>query len=120
MARQIVVGLYRSKGIAEDAVNRLRTEGVPDRAVSLALLKQTAPPPPTVQAELAALSADPMILGNVRDSYARFIRNGETVVLVHAEDADEAQLAADVLRLFDPLAVDVLDARPRSDHPGAA
>jgi hypothetical protein len=29
MAQRIVIGLFESEGIAEDACNRLKTEGVP-------------------------------------------------------------------------------------------
>lgn len=118
MAHQIVVGLYPSRGIAEDAVNRLHTEGLSPAAISLTMLKAIAPITPPVKAELAMLEADPLVIGNVRDTYARFLKNGETVVLVRAETRDDALFAADVLRLFSPLAVDVLEPEPvRSEVP---
>lgn len=109
---QIIVGLFESKGIAEDACNRLRTEGVPDGQVSLKLLREVGPVPTVVKAELAGLSVDPLVWGNVRDTYVSYIKNGETAVLVRAVTAEEAELAADVLRMFEPMIVDVLRAAP--------
>jgi hypothetical protein len=112
MAHQIVVGLYPSRGIAEDAVNRLHTEGVSPAEISLTMLKEIAPITQSVKAELAMLDADPLVIGNVRDSYVRFLKNGETVVLVRAETHEDALFASDVLRLFNPLALDVLESTP--------
>ncbi|HEX3883708.1 MAG TPA: hypothetical protein VHW66_13690 [Stellaceae bacterium] len=108
MAEEIIVGLFESKGIAEDACNRLRTEGVPDGHVALKVLHDIAPVPQAVEAELAALTVDPMIWGNVRDTYVSYIKNGETVVLVGAVDPDEAELAINVLSMFEPLVVEAL------------
>jgi hypothetical protein len=108
MAEQLIVGLFESRGIAEDACNRLRTEGVPDGDVSLKMLREISPVPTPVKAELAALSVDPMVWGNVRETYVSYIKNGETAVLVRALSPDEAELAADVLRMFEPMIVDVL------------
>ena len=97
MAVEIVVGLFHSRGIAEDAVNRLHTEGIPDREIGLRMLRETTSVPETMEPELAALSADPMVWGNVRDTYVKYISNGETVVLVRAENPDEVELAMNVL-----------------------
>lgn len=49
-----------------NARNWLKTEGVPGRDIALEVLKPTGPIPPTVEAELEALSVDPLVLGNVR------------------------------------------------------
>jgi hypothetical protein len=111
MAAEFIMGLFHSKGIAEDACNRLRTEGVPDRHVALHVLHDTAPVPPVVDAELAALTVDPMIWGNVRENYVDYIKNGETVVLVRVESDLEAEVAADVLRMFEPLVVEAFEAQ---------
>ena len=43
MALKFVVGLFESKGIAEDAINRLRYEGVPDANIFAMLMRETAP-----------------------------------------------------------------------------
>ena len=48
------------------------------------VLKEVGPIPPSVQAELAALDVDPLVVGNARQSFAQFIRNGETAVFVRA------------------------------------
>jgi hypothetical protein len=108
MAEEIIVGLFESKGIAEDACNRLRTEGVPDRQVALKVLHDIGPVPQVVDAELAALTVDPLVWGDVRDNYVNYIKNGETAVLVQALDPDEAELAVNVLRMFEPLVVEAL------------
>src|SRR5665213_804502 len=119
MEAEIVIGLFRSSGIAQDACNRLRTEGVPDSAVFLKVLREISPVSATMDDELAALSVDPMVWGDVRDSYVDYIHNGETVVLVRAETPDEIELASDVLRMFEPLVVEllVLQTAPAARNP---
>ena len=107
MPQKFVVGLFPSKGIAEDACNRLRTEGVPARDISLLVLRETAPPPATVEDELAALSVDPLVLGNVRETFAPHIRNGETAVFVRADSEDDVALAAGTIRQYAPMRIQV-------------
>ena len=48
MEPRLVVGLFRSSGIAEDARNRLKTEGVPDSEIAVTVLEPTAPVLPTM------------------------------------------------------------------------
>ncbi|MBV8521409.1 MAG: hypothetical protein JOY71_04650, partial [Acetobacteraceae bacterium] len=103
-----VVALFRSSGIAEDARNRLKTEGVPGNEIALKILKPTGPIPPTVADELEALAVDPLVWGNVRDTFATFIRNGETAVLVRAATDEQVKFAADTLRQFTPIALDIV------------
>jgi hypothetical protein len=106
-----VVGLFRARGDAENARNRLKTEGLAseDRMV-LKVLKETAPPPPSTQEELDTLSLDPIfdILGGLRHDYIRCIRNGETALMVRGLARDAADDVARILRFFDPLRVDVI------------
>jgi hypothetical protein len=109
MAAEFVIGLFHSRGIAEDACNRLRTEGVPDRHVALRMLRETTEVPPVVDAELSALTVDPMIWGNVRGNYVDYISNGETIVMVLTETPLEAEVATDVLKMFDPMVVELFD-----------
>jgi hypothetical protein len=111
MAAEFVIGLFHSRGIAEDACNRLRTEGVPDRHVALRTLRATTEVPPVVDAELSALTVDPMIWGNVRENYVDYISNGETVVMVRTETALEAEVATDVLKMFEPMLVELVDVQ---------
>jgi len=108
MEPQLVVGLFHSSGIAEDACNRLKTEGVPASEIGLKVLKPTAPLLPTAEAELEGLSVDPLIVGDVRETFAKFIRNGETMVFVRAGTGEQAEFAAETLRQYTPIAIDVL------------
>ena len=108
MSEQLVVGLFQSSGIALDAYHRLRTEGVPASRLAHRVLREIGPPPPTVQAELAALQVDPMVLGDVRNSFVKLIHNGETAVFVSAADDDEVKFAADILKLYDPIAIGIV------------
>ncbi|HKS88202.1 MAG TPA: hypothetical protein VJR70_02060 [Stellaceae bacterium] len=111
MAFKFVVGLFESKGIAEDAVHRLRHLGVPENHVSLLLLREIAAPvPATVKSELDALSADPLVVGDARESFATFIRNGETAIFVRAEDEAEVDQAIDTIRQYAPLRIRVVTA----------
>jgi len=43
MEPRLVVGLFPSSGIAEDARNRLKAEGVPGSEIALAMLQPTVP-----------------------------------------------------------------------------
>ena len=102
MALKFVVGLFESKGIAEDAINRLRYEGVPDSNIFPMLMRETALLPAAVAPAIEALSVDPLILGNVRETYAPFIRNGETAVFVRAHSEDEVDLDTVRPRVAEP------------------
>jgi hypothetical protein len=110
---EIVVGLFESRGIAEDARNRLIAEGVPENAVALRVLREVGPVPSTMEPELAGLEMDPLIVGNVRDSYVRFIRNGETALFVRAATAADVEFAVHTMRQYAPIATDVLTAAAR-------
>ncbi len=113
MSEQLVVGLFQSSGIALDALHRLHTEGVPASRLAHRVLRETAPPPPTVQAELAALQVDPMVLGDVQNNFVKFIHNGETAVFVSVADADEAKFAGDILKLYGPVAIAIVPSSGR-------
>lgn len=109
MAVTYVVGLFPSKGIAEDACNRLRTQGVPARDIALVVLRQTAPVGAvgTVQAEVAALDVDPLVV-NARESFAPFIRNGETAVFVRAPSEADIELASGTIHQYAPIRIQVV------------
>lgn len=108
MARKFVVGLFETRGIAEDAVNRLKTEGVPPRNIALELLHQTAPVPESVKAGLDALSVDPFVWGDVRNTYAEYIHNGETAVFVCTESEEEIEQAIGTIRQYSPMRIRVV------------
>jgi hypothetical protein len=105
MAVKFVIALFESKGIAEDACNRLRTEGVPDVDISLVLLRETAALP-----GVEAPSPDPLLLDDVRERYAEFIRNGETAVFIRAQSEAAIDLAVDTVRQYSPLRIRVATA----------
>jgi hypothetical protein len=111
MAVRIVVGLYESKGYAQDACNRLHTEGVPLNDLSLLVIHDIAELPSSIQPELAALSVDPLVLGDVEKTFARFIKNGETAVIVNAATPADVEFATDILALYDPLSIEILPLR---------
>src|SRR5690349_19212867 len=102
MASRLVVGLFHSSGIAEDAVHRLITEGVAPHDIAHRVLKEINPGPP-LGPEFAALEVDPLVIGNVRDSFAQFIRNGETAVFVQTQTDEQVEFADDVLKQYAPL-----------------
>ena len=112
MATQVVVALYESKGYAQDARNRLHTEGVPHSDMSVVVIHDIDPAPEaTQQQELAALSVSPLILGEVEKTFARFIKNGETALIVNAPTDIDVEFVTDIVTLYDPLAVEVLTSR---------
>ena len=109
MAVKFVVGLFPSKGIAEDTCNRLRTEGVPARDIALLVLRQTAPTREveTVADELEALAVDPLVIGNTSESFAPYVRNGETAVFVRAHSEADVELAAGTIRQYAPIRIEI-------------
>jgi hypothetical protein len=113
MSSRFAVALFHSRGIAEDACNRLRTEGVPDADIALDVLRRAGPVPPTMSPELEALSIDPMVWGDVRNSFVRFVKNGETAVFVQADTEEAADFALEILRHYAPVAIDVFAAEER-------
>jgi hypothetical protein len=108
MALKFVVGLFESKGIAEDAINRLIHEGVPAANIFPMVLHETAPLPSAVSPAVEALSVDPLVVGNVRDTFAPFIRNGETAVFVRTHSEDEIDLAVATIRQYAPIKIRVV------------
>jgi hypothetical protein len=107
MASRLVVGLFHSSGIAEDAVHRLITEGVAPHDIAHRVLKEINPGPP-LGPEFAALEVDPLVIGNVRDSFAQFIRNGETAVFVQTQTDEQVEFADDVLKQYAPLSIEIV------------
>lgn len=108
MAARIVVGLFESEGIAEDACNRLKTEGVPTSDIFLKVLREIGPIPSTMEPELEASFLSPVILGSFRNSFMKYIRNGETLICVQALTDELVELAVDTLKQYAPLEVKVV------------
>jgi hypothetical protein len=115
MEPRLVVGLFRSSGIAEDARNRLKTEGVPDSEIAVTVLQPAAPCGSHGGSPARGLVRGPLIFGSVRDTFAKFIRNGETVVSVRAVTDEAVEFAAETLRQYSPIAVELvpLSTRPK-------
>jgi len=111
---RLVIGLYQSSVIAEDAVHRLITEGVAARDIAHRVLKEAGPIPPVLQPELAALDVDPLVIGNARQNFVRLIRNGETAVFVRALNDEQVEFASGVLKLYLPIRIEVV---PISERP---
>ena len=108
MPHKFVVGLFPSKGIAEDAINRLEYQGVPPEYIFELPLHETAPLPKAVEPAIEALSLDPLIVGNVRETFAPHIHNGETAIFVRADSEDEVELAVDTIRQYAPIKIRVV------------
>ena len=111
MALSYVVGLFATRGIAEDACHRLQTEGVPGRDIALEMLQRTAPVPQTMEPELEALTIDPFVWGDVHKTYVQYISNGETVIVVRAESDDDIDLAVNTIRQYAPMRIRVVEPR---------
>ena len=77
------------------------------------LLRELAPLPSYMDAEMAALEIDPLLWGNVRETFAPYIRNGETVVLVRAESENAVDAVIDTMRQFAPVQITVTPAEAR-------
>jgi hypothetical protein len=110
MAPRIVVGVFQSEGIAEDARNRLKTEGVSAGDVALKVLKEIGPIPSTMEPELRASFLGPVFLGNFRGSFAHYIRNGEMLVCVQALTDEQVELAVGTLKQYAPIEVRVVSS----------
>lgn len=108
MASRIVVGVFESEGLAEDARNRLKTEGVPTGDLVLKVLKKIGPVPEVMEPELDAGFLGPMMLGNFRNDFAHYIRNGETLLCVQAASEERVELAVDTLKQYAPIEVKVV------------
>jgi hypothetical protein len=112
MAGQLVVGLYESRGCAQDARNRLHTEGMPWNEMALVVIHDIGRVPEhTREEELAALSVSPLMLGDVANTFAQYIKNGETAVIVSAPTPIDVEFVTDILSLYDPLAIEVVMQR---------
>jgi len=104
----LLSGCSSPKAFAEDACNRLKTEGVPAGDIVLKVLKEIGPIPSTMEPELEAGFLGPVILASFRESFAHFIRNGETLVCVQALTDERIEAAVDTLKQYAPLEVKVV------------
>jgi hypothetical protein len=115
MAGQLVVGLYESRGSAQDAHNRLHTEGMEWSEMALVVIHDTAALPEHTREEESALLVSSLVLGDVESAFAQHIKNGETAVIVSAPTAVDVEFATDILSLYEPLAIEVLVMRTATE-----
>jgi hypothetical protein len=108
-----VIGLFRTSGSADNARNRLKTEGFSEGRMMLKVLKEIAPAKTAIPDELATQSLNPFVdvLGDLLQPYVSYIRNGETVLVVRGLSNNDAEDVARILQFFDPLRVDVIPER---------
>jgi hypothetical protein len=108
-----VVGLFRTSGSADNARNRLKTEGFSEDRMMLKVLKETAPARTAIPEELETEDLNPFfaILGDLVQPYVSYIRNGETVLLVRGLADNDAEDVARILQFFDPVRVDLISER---------
>jgi hypothetical protein len=105
MAPKFVVASFETEGIAGDSCNRLKYQGVPEADILLLLLRELAMAPSTVSAELEGPAVDPLILGNVQETCAPYISNGETAVFVQAHNEADVEQAVLTLQQYSPLRI---------------
>jgi len=110
---RMVIGLFRTSGSADNARNRLKTEGFSEDLIMLKVLKEIAPAKTAIPEELVTESLNPFvdILGDLLQPYVSYIRNGETVLVVRGLSNNDAEDVARILQFFDPLRVDVISER---------
>lgn len=110
MINQVVVGLFDSKGEADNAAHRLVSEGIPQSAVSVSVLRETGPVPKTMEPELDTKRMNPFdwLFGALGDDYLDEITNGESVVMVEVKTDPEADAATSILGMFEPKRIDLV------------
>jgi len=109
-SERTVIGLFRTSGEADNARNRLKTEGYSEDRIALKVLKDTAPARTAIPEELETMSLAPVffIPGELRDLYLSSIRNGETVLTVGGLSNDDVEDVQRILLFFEPLRIDVI------------
>jgi hypothetical protein len=95
--------LFECRDTAVDACHRLRNEGVPEHEI---VLKETGPVPTTTKAELAGLSVDPMVWGDVQKTFVRCITiaGGDVPSALSAADRERADAAKAAIAPISPRA----------------
>jgi hypothetical protein len=112
-SERMVVGLFRTSGAADNARNRLKTEGYSEDRIALKVLKKTASARTAIPEELATMSLAPIfsIPGELHELYLSSIRNGETVLMVGGLGNNDVEDVERILLFFDPLRIDVIPKR---------
>ena len=58
------------------------------------------------------------MIGNARETFVGFIRNGETAVYVRIRTDEQVEFVTDVLKLYVPITIDVVPLPERLERPG--
>ena len=88
---------------------------MPNSDIVLKVLKEIGPIPSVMAPELEADFLGPVIVGNFREDFAHYIRNGETLVCVQASTDEAVELAVDTLKQYAPVEVKVVPGAENSD-----
>src|SRR5215469_8933729 len=103
------------RGYRRGRVPSPEDRGVPAADIGREVLKEIGRPPETMEPELEAGFLGPLILGNFRETFAPYIRNGETLVCVQAATDEQVEMAIDVLKLCTPIEVRIFPAAEGAD-----
>lgn len=106
MRKQLVVGIYRALGEAQDAYHRLVYEGLPEDDVRLRVLKEATYFPGTLARGREESFWDYLLGSDLPERHVKLLHNGETAVYVRAESGADATWIADILTLYNPLDID--------------
>src|SRR5215467_8905403 len=96
-------------------VRGYRRGRVPAVDIGRKVLKEIGRPPETMEPELEAGFLGPLLLGNFRETFAPYIRNGETLVCVQAATDEQVEMAIDVLKLYTPIEVRIFPGAEGAD-----
>lgn len=108
MPSEIVIGLFRTFGTAEDVRTRLVYDGVPEADIELRRLARDTLIPPDEMPQSTLSFVDWLFDKDMPQRYGMHITNGETAVCVRGRDPRQRDEAITVMRFFAPLDIDVV------------
>lgn len=108
MPEQIVIGLFPSLGNAEDVRNRLKYEGVAEDKIALKVLKPVEPRPRSLAPDRQENFLDRIFGTDLPEKYVKLVRNGETAVCVRVSSDAEYEVAANTMRQYAPLHIELV------------
>jgi hypothetical protein len=109
MTEQIVVALFSALGEATNARHRLEYEGVPAADIAVRVLKETEERPESLAPGGVEGPFDWLFGTDLPGRYVDVMHNGETVLAVRARSDEEAEIRRDIVNLFMPLRLDVIE-----------
>jgi hypothetical protein len=109
MAEKIVVGVFSALGEATNTRHRLEYEGVPAADIAVRILKETEKRPESLAPGGVEGPFDWLFGTDLPGRYVDIIHNGETALAVRARSDEEAEVRRDIVGLFQPLRVEVIE-----------